>query len=488
MKRVLIADDDFLVCRFLTQIIDWERNGYELAGIARDGSQAMALIREQQPDILITDIEMPVMDGIELVRQIRKNGNPMKILILSCHDDLAHVKEGIRAGADEYFLKDELSGQKLLELLGSFSREMSSGESSSEAEEKHLIQLLEGTASEVSGSRANAVLAVHVTAYEERASLRTAEQREGFYRTFAAVLKSQVPDTVQARACHVRGGWFALLAGFDRNVGRQDQQYHLLELSNRILYQADRQFELTVQIGIAEAELYGGDMAAAWDQARALTGYAFYEKKQVFCSWQYRPMGNLLPAEASDFLEKAEEWRIRRDWERIRLSAEQTRKAFEQERTREPLVAAWLRNADEIFRIRDRGTVTQFEQLRELGAEYAAACVQKHPGEQMYSDSITEVIRYIQENYRSNLTLNDAAEAVHLTPTYLSYMFHKETEVTFSEYLQNCRIEHAKELLTGTEEKIRVIGELAGYNDYRHFCKTFKRVVGMTPQEYRKTR
>ncbi len=494
MKRVLIADDDVLVCRFLSQIIDWEACGYELVGTARDGSQALAMIRELQPQILITDIEMPVMDGIELVRQVRKTGNQLKILILSCHDDFAHVREGMRAGADEYFLKDELTGKKLLELLQSFSMELAvpgdrteeEQRNRKEAEEKHLQQLLEGTATDSSDSGYEAVLAVHVTEYEERAALRTTEQRENFYRSFASVLREQIPEQKEGAVCHVRGGWFALLVKKGGGRSRQDRQYLLQETGNRILHQADKQFELQVRIGAAELEDCGNDTAAAWERARELQGYAFYENRQFFCSWQYAPMGTALPAEAEAFLSHAEEWMLKEERDRIRSAAEQALESFRREKTKEASVAAWLRSADGIFRLEPRALPKQFTLLKDLGGEYEEACVRRHRQQHLYSDSIEAVVRYIEENYRNNLTLQSAADAVHLTPTYLSFMFHKETDVTFSEYLQNCRIRHARELLTGTDMKIREIGELVGYNDYRHFCKTFKKAVGMTPQEYRK--
>lgn len=495
MKKILIVDDDVLVCRFLSQLVDWEGNGYELVGIARDGSQALTLIEEKHPHILITDIEMPVMNGIDLVKQIRKTEHEMKILILSCHDDFAHVKEGMRAGADEYFLKDELTGKKLLELLETFSGELSSRREESaeevaakkiEAEEKYLLQLLEGTAVDVAGRFADAILAVHVTEYEERASLRTMEERESFYRAFTSMLRKQISDQLKGRVCHVRGGWFALLVSFTRELGWQEQQYLLLELTNKIQHQADKHFELKVGIGIVGIWDYGNDIAEAWERARGLLGYAFYERKQVFVSWQYPPMGRELPEAAEYFLEKAAEWNAKRDPEKIREGVKAALESFEKEKTREAVVAGWLRNADGIFQIKMRSLPKKIEGLQNLGKEYTEAC--KHHEADLYSDSIAEVIRYIQENYRNNITLNAAANAVHLTPTYLSYMFHKETNVTFSDYLQNCRMEHAKELLIDTGEKVREISEMVGYNDYRHFCKSFKKQVGVTPQEYRKRR
>lgn len=495
MKKILIVDDDFLVCRFLSQLIDWEANGYELVGVARDGAQALVQIEKSDPDILIADIEMPVMNGIDLVKQVRKNEKSVKILMLTCHDDFVYVKEAIRAGADEYFLKDELTGEKLLELLKKFSEELEGlPEDSEEAEErkhleteeKHLQQLLEGTVVDIPEEIPDAVLAIRIRDYEERIAPHSSEQREDFYKAFAVILREHIPEKTEGRVCHVRGGWFAVWIRFRKDTGRQEQQYTVLEMVNGILHKADKHFELKVQIGVAEAIDFAGETAASWEAARALLGYSFYENKQIFCSWQYGPTGNVIPKSASDFLEKAEEWKIKRAQSLILSAATTSMEAFKMEKTKETVVISWIRTLDGIFRLPIRTIPKQFDALKDVGKEYAAACNQHFSDRDQYSESIAAVIEYIQKNYRNNITLNAAANAVHLTPTYLSYVFHKETNVTFSEYLQTCRIDHARELLIGTDEKIREIGDLVGYNDYRHFCKTFKKTTGMTPQEYRK--
>ncbi len=494
MRRVLIADDDVLVCRFLSQLIDWEGEGYELAGVARDGSRALAMIQETQPQILITDIEMPVMDGIQLVKELRKSGSELKILILSCHDDFAHVKEAMRSGADEYFLKDELTKEKLLELLSSFSEELLEKEEDSkprqeqstedaDTREKELLQLLEGDAEENPEMSFDAVLAVRLDDYEEHASRRTSEQREEFYRSFAAMLKEQLPAMAEGEALHVKGGWFVLLAAFQKGCGRQEIRYRLMDLGNRILHQADRHFERSVIIGAAEVN---GTIKEAWERAKILTDHSFYENRKVFVSWQTIAPGDCIPKAAEDFARQAEEWLVKRDEEQIRSSFEVARLSFEKEHTEKSLVLSWVQEMDECFGVTEGRRLKTYTELAGLGREYAGACILSGTDQSTYSEGVREAVRYIRENYRSNITLNQAAEEVHLTPAYLSYIFHKETDVTFSEYLQSCRLDHAKELLLETNEKIREVGELVGYNDYRHFCKTFKKAVGLTPQEYRK--
>ena len=100
MIKVLLADDDFLVRTFLSRITDWEKHGYKLVGAAQDGEEALRMAKEYEPDIIITDISMPVMDGIELIRRLKAEGNAAVILVLSCHDDFDYVKEAMKLGAD----------------------------------------------------------------------------------------------------------------------------------------------------------------------------------------------------------------------------------------------------------------------------------------------------------------------------------------------------------------------------------------------------
>lgn len=239
----MLVDDDFLVRTFLSRLTNWNAHGYSVVGAAQDGEQALEMTQEYQPDIIITDISMPVMDGITLIRRLKKENNPAKIVVLSCHDDFEYVREAMKLGADEYVLKNLLTEQSMLKLLG---------------------------------------------------------ELEGREQEFLAFCEELLPDLSQ------------------------------------------------------------------------------------------------------------------------------------------------------------------------------------------YSEPVAQTIRFIQKNYGENISLNDASEAVHLNAAYLSFVFHKETEITFSEYLTACRINRAKELLLQTDEKVKEIGRQAGYRDNRHFCKMFKRVTGMTPQEYRK--
>lgn len=117
MYKVIIADDDFLVRTYLKQMIDWKANGFTIAGDAKNGKEALRLIEQERPALIITDICMPVLDGIGLIRELRARKLPGHILVLSGHDDFAYVHEAMKLGIDDYLLKDDLTPENILHFL-----------------------------------------------------------------------------------------------------------------------------------------------------------------------------------------------------------------------------------------------------------------------------------------------------------------------------------------------------------------------------------
>ena len=104
MIRTVIVDDDFLVRSYLKQLGAWERADYQIAADARDGEEALNIIEKLGPDVVVTDISMPLMDGIELIRRIREQNQAVYIIVLSCHDDFEYVKQALSLQAVDYIL------------------------------------------------------------------------------------------------------------------------------------------------------------------------------------------------------------------------------------------------------------------------------------------------------------------------------------------------------------------------------------------------
>jgi two-component system response regulator YesN len=116
MLKVFLVEDEIVMREGIKNNIEWEREGYQFAGEASDGELAFPMIKEIKPDILITDIKMPFMDGLELSRLVKKELPNIKIIILSGYDEFEYAKEAIKIGVTDYLLKP-MSGAKLLEAV-----------------------------------------------------------------------------------------------------------------------------------------------------------------------------------------------------------------------------------------------------------------------------------------------------------------------------------------------------------------------------------
>ena len=117
MKKALLVDDDYLVRSYLKMLPSWEKAGFVIAADVRDGEEALECLKKEEFDLIVTDIAMPLMDGIELIREIRKTDRNIYIIVLSCHDEFEYVKKAMKEGADEYVLKNTLNEETLYQLL-----------------------------------------------------------------------------------------------------------------------------------------------------------------------------------------------------------------------------------------------------------------------------------------------------------------------------------------------------------------------------------
>ena len=111
MRKALLADDDFLVRSYLKMLSSWEKAGFEITADVRDGEEALEVLDREKIDLVVTDIAMPLMDGIELIREIRRKYPDIYVIVLSCHDEFEYVKKAMKEGADEYVLKNTLNEQ-----------------------------------------------------------------------------------------------------------------------------------------------------------------------------------------------------------------------------------------------------------------------------------------------------------------------------------------------------------------------------------------
>ncbi|MFS0839753.1 response regulator [Paenibacillus sp. 1P03SA] len=115
--KIMLVDDEFLVRLGIKSLIDWERHGFTYAGDAQDGREALALIGEVKPDIVLTDIVMPRMDGIELIGHVKRDYPHIHMIVLSSHTDYDYVRQAMKLGVEDYILKASLKPEELVDML-----------------------------------------------------------------------------------------------------------------------------------------------------------------------------------------------------------------------------------------------------------------------------------------------------------------------------------------------------------------------------------
>ncbi|MEG0687923.1 MAG: response regulator, partial [Hungatella sp.] len=125
MYQVLIVDDEEIIKIGLRSIINWEQYGFNIVGTAENGQQALDTAKKIRPDVIITDLYMPIMDGFELIERLKKNGLECEIIVLSNYGDIENVKKAIKMGAEDYILKVSYDQKKFAVLLESLSEKLS---------------------------------------------------------------------------------------------------------------------------------------------------------------------------------------------------------------------------------------------------------------------------------------------------------------------------------------------------------------------------
>ena len=159
MLRTFLVEDEIVVRETIKKMIPWEQYGYELVGEAPDGEVALPMIKNLKPDLLITDIKMPFMDGLTLCRMVRKDFPEMKIVILSGYDDFNYAKQAIAIGVEDYLLKPITKNaflERLTEIREELSQLNSKLKEAAENSEKHYIESISRKIQQLQNERSSA--------------------------------------------------------------------------------------------------------------------------------------------------------------------------------------------------------------------------------------------------------------------------------------------------------------------------------------------
>ncbi|MEG2093427.1 MAG: response regulator [Lachnospiraceae bacterium] len=522
MIRTIIVDDDFLVRSYLKQLSAWEKAEYEIIGDYRDGEEALTAVETLGPDLLITDISMPVMNGIELIRNIRRQNHGIYIMVLSCHDDFEYVKEAMQLGADEYVLKNSLNEDNLFDILDKTKHQMKNRrEENRESDDaKHLMEmgrhtlkyhffngLLAGTFSPeekekkrlAAGIQVNyknsAVINMCVPSWgalkESLTELELEQYSQRFLQKMLLNLKGREEDAAYVECVYLGEGVFCCFLDLSE-LRRSSMMKQRLTGVATACFRCCKEEEYPFEVGVSNICFGEEGIRQAYQQAREMIKFSFYEEGSILYYEGSCEIGRILPKEAEQLLKEADDLVEGQQYEPLKKSMEQLIEVCRKGHIDSRLVLHWLKTLDQKFKIErtqeEYGGIVKIEQLMDICEEYHQKLFMEKQKNipKSVGAPVRKVIEYLHIHYKEQIGLGEAAETVNLNSAYLSYLFKQELGCGFSNYLLELRIECARVLLRSTNDKIKDVSAQSGFQDYHYFSKAFKKLNGTSPAEYRK--
>ncbi|MBR0367188.1 MAG: response regulator transcription factor [Clostridia bacterium] len=512
MYRVIIVDDEPMIRRGLRETIEWDSLGLEVAGEAADGVEALRLVRAIRPEILITDIRMPGMDGLELIQEVRKLNYEVKITILSGYSDYSYLKAAIRLGVDNYLLKpidnDELISN-LKNAVGEIEREavidLQIRQGSELLRSNTLRRLVNGniSAEELREKAEFLKLSLYAESYVcavcSLSRQLPTDRREALFKALTEDAGEKLMPFIDA------DGSLALLAACDGSPDDRIQLQRTLEL---VVSRAAREGEPTLMIGVGQPVERLEDIPRAYQSAKESLEYGAFLKNSGVIWYDGVPEATL-PVHAYDRIdmEKLKGF-IRRgdpnglkDYLDQELTAVTAEAAPSVNQVRNLLMHIAVRMTDcfrELYggmnafrepRDFDYAQLFTLRRFSDMRAWLFKLCDELFArNESVLGKSASVVgyaLAYINQHYREGVTLKQVAAECHINTSYLGQVFHKETGSAFTDYVNALRIKEARRLLNNPTLKVYEVAEQVGFTDYHYFLKIFKKVTGITPSDLR---
>ncbi|MFE0559534.1 response regulator [Paenibacillus sp. NPDC058910] len=511
MYRVLLVDDEAIARTGLRSTFDWEKYGYRLVGEASNGQRAMKWILNGDLDILITDIAMPVMDGLELTRRTRELCPWVKVLLLSCHSDFEFVREGIRLGASDYILKPTLDADSLgavldrmrlkLEEEKQMQRILTEHEqqqrlNQKKAAEKVLFQALSGEPGALAkleawnhnGPYLLAVLQLNSDPGAGAAGVQHKDWHDEIERLMGQ-LYDQAPEALAARLETDRIAVYVPL----RHAGRLPASEH------------EAAIRLPIRCAMGLSRRYNGmdKLQEAFREAsECLEGLFFHKDQQILRagelplteadSAQERPAAELHALRAAltvgnmDISEERLQSIMLR-WQPGRMKKRAVLR--EAEELLSLLAMFHLPGCPPLPQIGEVGKLRSVEEVKELvlqGLHTLREEAMRHPVPEstLHERIVLQAVQYIKAHFTEPISLQEVADEVAVSRNYFSELFKRVTGHNFIDYVIDLRLKRAKELLSTTSLRVYEVADRSGFNDVKYFSKLFKKLVGMTPAEY----
>lgn len=502
MLKVLVVDDEYIMRQGLKFMIDWEGEGYSIVGEATNGDEAMKLVRSLEPDIIISDVVMPVMDGVDFTDAVHSIYPGTQIIILSGYDNFEYVKHTLMNGVVDYILKPTLTPEELRKVLDKaadripgYKKDENKGASSHERKLEGYLQdkepfdfdefkkayffgyyrLYAVSAGKVNGGVTDIWDAVYNKLTRELNELQVIKYISVMLRGEIAVVLfnyemhdipslKEIIKRINDSLLLIYDGVFGLVS---RGFTDISDIYEIYE--NDIIKKLDINFYRPAdKLIYAEEDKAGSGAHEKFD---------FFKFNQLLEARQSAEAVSMIRSYNDKALEsRMDSYGLKNQMKNLIYHFLDFHGLSDAEReNKRYVVFSAIDGALDIDAYREAMSRI-FDELGSLAGETVSVT----------DERMESMLSYISDNYKEDLKLEDLASEFSFNYNYLSTYFTQHKGEGFSDYLNRLRIGEACRLLEGSDIPISKIGMETGYSDHSYFSRVFKKLTGMTPSEYRR--
>lgn len=527
--QIMIVDDEENFRQAVIRKMDWEGMGYEVIGDVANGADALEMAERLHPDVILTDIKMPYMDGLTLTKKVRNSLPATKIIILSGFDDFDYAKQAIKYDVREYILKP-IQSSELKEVLEKVKTEIDDERNEKRnmemldkqyrnslpiMREKFLVSLLEGCMNENKANELAKIYELNLDAAMYEVGVLSAEKddigEDDYYEielltlSLKEIVEEQMMKCCECHTLIYRGQVIVIAL-----LPSKEKQAEFIRVMNQICVIANSLIGATLFAGIGSVYVSPRKLSQSYTEARTAIEYkVLYGSGVAICIEDVEPKKGrgTFSLEHKYTSRLIQEIKIGKEDDltitigliidsvkHTKLSLQEYR-AFVIELLLEiyKLCGVYQLNMNEIFgdNFDVYVDVFKFSSLTSFQQWLTRVCkdirkIIRYERKDSAKMIVEESKIYISQNFNNcELSIEKICEQMGISAAYFSTIFKRETGVSFVSYLTQVRMEKAVELLNITDEKTYIIADRIGYQEPNYFSYVFKKFYGVSPTKYR---
>ena len=525
LLTLVLVDDEPIILKGLLETYQWNRMGFQVIGAVRDGDAALEIIREKEPDVVLTDVRMKKMDGLTLIEKTKEMGIKTNFVVISAYRDFEYAQKACRNGALSYLVKpieeDELertmteiyemcTEQKykeknyslwekiLLEDRDNFLNQMLGRYLDNGISEEELVDLFSSLSREEELKHYYVVAAAGIDITQQILDPKTFDMKQ-------YVLDSDLYKRLKEKNRVWTKKAYDGISHYIVDVGKKPDVDKVRKVLAEI--REDMKPDLISAMSFSGKGLLG--MKKAYQQARQLfevaseAGAGLLTGREQFTGIEKSTYSLDVETQILAAVRKNDEIRMKKSYERfiyvLPSDENQARVYLHRLAVRLEIALEEGNGLKNEIRNSFRNFYGAFEQvtllklidiLYQLLKTIIEIRIQEDhsPSDEYFKEYIPVALEFIQEHlHEETLSITNVSESVYLNPVYFGRMFKKVMNISFKRYVQNARLEKAKELLLEESESIGSIGNRVGIPNASYFSQLFKQSTGVLPSEYKRS-